>query len=426
MKQRLQISKKADSFATRSEETQFQSRPCTNKTQQHTNKTLSQTDIENQEFQQNQIEATKLQLQAKHGTITPEGQTQLTLLQAKMNDVLCSRVQQGYGFGHNLGQIAFRHPEKISSSGSPSLVQAKLNISQPGDQYEQEADTVASNVVNQINQDTIQKQQTSQTATSQNEAGNVATADNSAANPKQQFLNNHVVGKELVKGIDENSPQEKILEQLLNNFKNISFKYTMTYKQGTTLLTGTREGDCRTLAEAFQTVAQEYFGIPNVTIEQIKKPCLSEADETVYQGRKRNCDHGKRWFFQNHYWASWNGKIYDVLFLSNKPPQVDMARQENPLKSMLMPEGEYYETEKGKVVYPRGNEYLTVELSMFEKLKNLVKSLSSLMSRNLDSITNRIRDLLTRGGNNNSDFESLITEVQKNRTSVVTQNNQNQ
>jgi hypothetical protein len=103
-----------------------------------------------------------------------------------------------------------------------------------------------------------------------------------------------------------------------------------------------------------------------------------------------------------------------------------MARQENPLKSMLMPEGEYYETEKGKVVYPRGNEYLTVELSMFEKLKNLVKSLSSLMSRNLDSITNRIRDLLTRGGNNNSDFESLITEVQKNRTSVVTQNNQNQ
>ncbi|MFM5980556.1 MAG: hypothetical protein ACKO9I_08475, partial [Sphaerospermopsis kisseleviana] len=369
---------------------------------------------------------TKLQLQAKQGTITPEGQTQLTLLQAKMNDVLSKRSEHGSGFSHTLGQIALHHPDRIPSSGSPYLIQPKLTIGQPGDQYEQEADTVAATVVNQINQDTIQKQQTTQTASSQNEVGNVATADNSAANPKQQFLSNYAVAKELVQGIDESLAQDKILEQLLQNFKKISFKYTMSYKQGTTLLKGTREGDCRTLAEAFQTVAQEYFGIQNIKIEEIKKPFLSEADETFYQGRKRNCDNGKRWFFQNHYWASWNGKIYDVLFLSDKRPEVDMARQESPLKSMLMPEGEYYETEKGKVVYPRGNEYLTVELSMFEKLKNFVKSLSSLMSRNLDSITNRIRDLLTRGGNNNSDFESLITEVQKNRTSVVTQTNQNQ
>lgn len=430
MKQRLQISKKADSSATQSEETQFQSRSSDHKTQQHTHKPLSQTDIENQEFQQHQIEATKLQLQAKHGTITPEGQTQLTLLQAKMNDVLYKRVEQGSGFGHNLGQIALHHPDRIPSSGSPYLIQPKLTIGQPGDQYEQEADTVASTVVNKINLATIQKQQISNTATTQHEASKgeaeTGTTDNSAANLKQQFLSNYSVAKELVQGIDESLAQDQILEQLLQNFKKISFKYTMSYKQGTTLLKGTREGDCRTLAEAFQTVAQEYFGIQDIKIEQIKKPFLSEADETFYQGRKRNCDNGKRWFFQNHYWATWNGKIYDVLFLSDKRPEVDMARQESPLKSMLMPEGEYYETEKGKVVYPRGNEYLTVELSMFEKLKNFVKSLSSLMSRNLDSIINRIRDLLTRGGNNNSDFESLVREVQNNRTSVVTQNNQNQ
>jgi hypothetical protein len=421
MKPRLHISQKADSSATVSEEAQFQSQPLANKTQQQTNNkpSLSQTEIENQEFQQHQIEATKLAIQAKHGTITPEGQTQLTLLQAKMNDVLQRRVEQSSG-GHNLEKIALHHPDRIPS------VQAKLAIAQPGDKFEQEADQTAATVANQINQTTIQKQGTSQTATSQNQASNAQEAGNSTPNPKQTFLNNYAVAKELVQGIDEALPQDKILDQLLNNFKKISFKYTTTYKQGVTLLKGTREGDCRTLAEAFQTVAQEYFGIKNVTIEQIKKPFLTEADETVYQGKKRNCDNGKRWFFQNHYWAAWNNKVYDVLFLSNKRPEVDMARQENPLKSMLMPEGEYYETEKGKVVYPRGNEYLTTELTTFEKLKNFVKNITGLLYKNVDSVINRIQGLLTRGGNNTSDFESLIREVENNRASGISSNNPNQ
>lgn len=418
MKQRLQISKKADSSATVSEEAQFQSHSSTQKTPQQTNTPVSQTDVENQEFQQQQLEATKLSIQAKHGTITSEGQTQLTLLQAKMNDVLHRRVEQGSGFGHNLENIALHHPDRIPS------VQAKLAIAQPGDKYEQQADQVAATLVNQINQTTIQKQGTSQATTSQNQEANVEAADNSAADPKQTFLSNYAVAKELVHGIDETLPQEKILDQLLNNFKNISFKYTMTYKQGITLLKGTREGDCRTLAEAFQTVAQEYFGIPNVTIAQIKKPFLSEAADTVYQGRKRNCDNGKRWFFQNHYWASWNNKVYDVLFLSNKSPEADMARQESPLKSMFMPEEEYFETEKGKVVYPRGHEYLTVELGMFEKLKNFVNNLGRWLAKDMSSIINEIKKLFSRGSNN-SDFESLMREVQNNRMNEINSDNPN-
>ncbi|MBD2504733.1 hypothetical protein [Anabaena azotica] len=413
MKQRQQILKKGDSSATVSQEAQFQSQPLKQKTQQPTNTPLSQTEVENQEFQQHKLEATRLSIQAKHGTITPEGQTQLTLLQAKMNDVLQRRVQQSAGFGHNLEKIALHHPDRIPT------VQPKLAIAQPGDKYEQQADQVAATVVNQINQTTIQKQGT----TSQNQQANVEAANNSAADPKQTFLSNYAVAKELVQGIDETLPQEKILDQLLNNFKNISFKYTMTYKQGITLLKGTREGDCRTLAEAFQTVAQEYFGIQNVTIAQIKKPFLSEAPDTIYQGRKRNCDNGKRWFFQNHYWASWNNKVYDVLFLSNKRPEVDMARQESPLKSMFMPEGEYFETEKGKVVYPRGYEYLTVELGMFEKLKNFVNNLGRWLARDMSSIINEIKKLLSRGGNNNSDFESLMRDVQNNRMNEINSNN---
>lgn len=420
MKQRLQILKKTDSSATVSEDAGFQLRPLANKTQQQRNQPLSQTEIENQEFQQHQFEATKLELQAKHGSITPDGQTRLTLLQAKMNELLHRQVEIGADFGHNIEETTLHNPERTPSSTCPSPVQAKLTIGKPGDKDEQEADQVAATVVNQIHHTTIQKQQTSEATTSQDQV------KDTAGNPKQMFLSNYAVAKELVEGIDEGLSQEKILEQLLQNFKKISFKYTMSYKQGTTLLKGTREGDCKTLAEAFQTVAQEYFGIENVTVEQIKKPFLSEAEETFYQGRKRNCDNGKRWFFQNHYWVTCNGKIYDVLFLSQKHPEVDMARQENPLKSMLMPEGEYYETEKGKVVYTRGHEYLTMELSMFEKLKNFVNNLGKWLAKDMSAIINQIQKLLSRGGNNDSDLESLMREVQNNSTSAITSKHLNQ
>ena len=172
-------------------------------------------------------------------------------------------METGADFGHNLEKITLRNPERTLSSTRPSLVQAKLTIGQPGDKYEQQANQVAATVVNQIHHTTIQKQQTSETTTSQDQA------KNSENNRKQRFLSDYAIAKELVKGIDEGLAQEKILEQLLQNFQKISFKYTMSYKQGTTLLKGTREGDCKTLAEAFQTVAQEYFGIQNVMNKKV-------------------------------------------------------------------------------------------------------------------------------------------------------------
>ncbi|MDF5714982.1 MAG: hypothetical protein PUP93_14130 [Rhizonema sp. NSF051] len=42
-----------------------------------------QQDIENQQYQQDRFEATKLEIQALYGTITPNGLERLTFLQAK-------------------------------------------------------------------------------------------------------------------------------------------------------------------------------------------------------------------------------------------------------------------------------------------------------------------------------------------------------
>lgn len=54
------------------------------------------------------------------------------------------RSQQAKGFGHSFGDIA---------------VQPKLTIGQPGDKYEQEADQVAAQVVQRINEPSTQRQE---------------------------------------------------------------------------------------------------------------------------------------------------------------------------------------------------------------------------------------------------------------------------
>ncbi|MEH2366345.1 MAG: hypothetical protein V7K75_07580 [Nostoc sp.] len=430
MKERLQIHKKADSSAYSSEQSQLQclrratpTHLLTTHSQLGSNKPIVQTKVENQKFQQYQFEATKLQIQAKHGTIAPEGQERLTVLQTKMNESLQQGKKHSSQFGHNLSKMAIKRADSVSIGE----IQPKLTIGQSGDRYEQEADRVATSVVNQINRSPLQNQDAQQTIpANQNEQAKSEEilAANNSADKKQKFLQEYSLAKTLVNGIDDTLPQDKILEQLFKNFVNIQFQYTMVSKSPETLLKGSPEGDCQTLARAFKKVAEEYFGIEKITIESIAKPFLSEAGATPYQGKKPNCDDGKRWFFQNHYWASWNGKIYDVLFLSNKRTEADMAKQVQPLTSMLMPEQEYYQTEKGKIVYPIVNKYSTVEVTIFEKLKNFVNNLGQFFSNSMSGIINKIRSLFAQSGNNTSGFDSLMRELEHDKNNSAIANNQ--
>ncbi|MEH2231177.1 MAG: hypothetical protein V7K71_16405 [Nostoc sp.] len=425
MKERLQIHKKADSSAYSSEQSQLQSYLFTTHSQLGSKKPIVQAKVENQKFQQYQFEATKLQIQAKHGTIAPEGQERLTVLQTKMNESLQQGKKHSSQFGHNLSKMAIKRADSVSRGE----IQPKLTIGQSGDRYEQEADRVATSVVNQINRSPLQNQDAQQTIPAnkneQAKSEEILAANNSA-DKKQKFLQEYSLAKTLVNGIDDTLPQDKILEQLFKNFVNIQFQYTMVSKSPETLLKGSPEGDCQTLARAFKKVAEEYFGIEKITIESIAKPFLSEAGTTPYQGKKPNCDDGKRWFFQNHYWASWNGKIYDVLFLSNKRTEADMAKQVQPLTSMLMPEQEYYQTEKGKIVYPIVNKYSTVEVSIFEKLKNFVNNLGQFFSNSMSGIINKIRSLFAQSGNNTSGFDSLMREFEHDKNNSAIANDQTQ
>ncbi|MEH2154060.1 hypothetical protein [Nostoc sp.] len=416
MKERLQIHKKADSSAYSSKQSQLQSHLLNTHSKLGSNKPIVQAKLENQKFQQYQFEATKLQIQAKHGTITPEGQERLTVLQTKMNESLQQGKEHSSQFGHNLSKMAIKRADSVSIGE----IQPKLTIGQSGDRYEQEADSVATSVVNQINRAALENQDAG-VKNEQAKSEEILAANNSA-DKKQKFLQEYSLAKTLVNGIDDTLPQDKILEQLFKNFVNIQFQYTMVSKSPETLLKGSPEGDCQTLARTFKKVAEEYFGIEKITIESIAKPFLSEAGATPYQGKKPNCDDGKRWFFQNHYWASWNGKIYDVLFLSNKRTEADMAKQMQPLTSMLMPEQEYYETEKGKIVYPIVNKYSTVEVSIFEKLKNFVNNLGQFFSNSMSGIINKIRSLFAQSGNNTSGFDSLMRELEHDKNNPAIAN----
>ena len=146
MNKQSHIHKKADSSASNPVRSQLQSRPFIAQAKPQPQKPLTQTQTENQEFQQQKFEATKLELQAKYDTITPEGQERLTVLQAKMSGLLHRRLQQASSNGSNFANIPISRPD----APSQPMVQTKLTIGAPGDKYEQEADRVAAQVVNQI------------------------------------------------------------------------------------------------------------------------------------------------------------------------------------------------------------------------------------------------------------------------------------
>ena len=112
---------------------------------------VTQSTKEDVAFAEQKMEAFGLELQAKYGKITPEGQERLTVLQAKMDGLLNSQLQHARRFSHNIANIPLRRPD--------TPIQAKLTIGEPGDKYEQEADETARQVVQRIHQPQSEKLQ---------------------------------------------------------------------------------------------------------------------------------------------------------------------------------------------------------------------------------------------------------------------------
>lgn len=103
-------------------------------------------DIQNKDFQQNKFESFGLQLKEKYGTITPVEQERLGMLQAKLDSFWAQRMERAKA-QPNLLEILMRNAQSTQATESAAPVQPKLTIGQPNDQYEQEADRVAEQVM---------------------------------------------------------------------------------------------------------------------------------------------------------------------------------------------------------------------------------------------------------------------------------------
>lgn len=113
---------------------------------------LTQDRREEEAFRQDNLSVSRLQLKAESGTISSQEQGELKVLQAKMNDFWVQKRETASQFGHNIADISVSSPHR-------SAIQAKLTIGEPGDKYEQEADSVAAEVVNRINSPQFEQQQ---------------------------------------------------------------------------------------------------------------------------------------------------------------------------------------------------------------------------------------------------------------------------
>ncbi|WP_008310823.1 hypothetical protein [Leptolyngbya sp. PCC 6406] len=130
----------------------------------------SQKELENQGFNQDNFEATGLQLKATYGTITPIEQERLGVLQAKMDSFWTERMEQAKA-QPNLLEILARNPQSTQVTEATAPLQPQLTIGQPQDHYEQEADRVASQVVEQIHTPTTAQSPQGKAVQRQDEKG---------------------------------------------------------------------------------------------------------------------------------------------------------------------------------------------------------------------------------------------------------------
>jgi len=107
---------------------------------------LTQEEFENQAFDQDKFEATGLDLKEKSGTITPVEQERLGVLQAKMDSFWAQRRERAKA-QPNLLEILIRNAQTTQTIASTVPVQPKLSAGQPNNQYEQEADRFAEQVM---------------------------------------------------------------------------------------------------------------------------------------------------------------------------------------------------------------------------------------------------------------------------------------
>lgn len=201
---------------------------------------------------------------------------------------------------------------------------------------------------------------------------------------RDRWLLEHPAMRTLVQGIDGNAPPGQILSDLVDRFRGMgeNFTYTMAPNGLDNFLGGNLSGDCRTLALGFKAIAENYFEIDDVTVGAATYMGIhkSDAPNTPYGGRNRNCNNGTCWLFKSHTWASWGGSNYDLLFCEINPNFNTVPGAEHDSK--MYPEESYVALTNNEVAYQTADmSWHLMPLSNAQKFGYLMKNGTSAVLR---------------------------------------------
>ncbi len=134
---------------------------------------------------------------------------------------------------------------------------------------------------------------------------------------REKFCKDYPKAVEMLKSIKIGDDDTKNLRALIEIFMGSGFVYTMTAKSAETFLKGNKEGDCSTLARAYEKIAKEYLGIEDVkTVSKNEEFFVPNGGRVLDANQaKGNVDNGQHWVFTNHYWVESPIGDIDLLFL---------------------------------------------------------------------------------------------------------------
>lgn len=112
--------------------------------------------------------------------------------------------------------------------------------------------------------------------------------------------------------------------RLFNNLNAFRFNYTGRFVNANLAFLAKR-GDCQTLVDMYYLAAQK-LGITSVNFRDRVGNQLAPAHRIHGRSVRGNTEGETHWFFQEHFWIDVGGQTYDLLFMTQNPPQPSMER----------------------------------------------------------------------------------------------------
>lgn len=141
-----------------------------------------------------------------------------------------------------------------------------------------------------------------------------------------------VVPPFILKSLEKCTTEQEKVDQLFLQINNLSFTYNGNSRQAAYGFLH-RSGDCGTLAKMF-FLAAKAADIKGVKLKMEQTPMLVSSCKIHGRNETFNVEGLPYWFFIDHTWCLYNGKKYDLLFMTNDTPEVHLLLKDKKYKEM--------------------------------------------------------------------------------------------